>query len=78
MSVLKKIGGVAAIVCSLLILLMFLVSFYNIIFKGGKYVFDGTNRIIILVFIPIMFYLFFWGIMLILGKDSKSPKIKLW
>ena len=77
MAVLKKTGGVILILFSLLILLMFVVSFYNIIFKGGKFVFSMSNIIIIPIFIAIMIYLFIWGLKLLKGEEVQSPKIKI-
>jgi len=73
----KKIGGVALIILSLLILLIFVVSFYNIIFKGGKFVFSLSNLITIIVFIGIMVYIFILGLKLIRGEEIESPKVKI-
>ncbi|MFT4343791.1 MAG: hypothetical protein ACMXYE_03515 [Candidatus Woesearchaeota archaeon] len=72
MVILKKIGGIVLLLLSFGILLIFMFSFYNIIFEGGG--FDlMANIFTIPLIIFLMVYLFNWGLKIL--KTDKKEKI---
>ena len=72
----NMLKGSALILGSFLIFLVFAVSFYNILVKGEKFAFTGSNLIAVPLFLLIMVYLFRWGVTVFRGLPMNHPKIK--